>query len=329
MLGFAGECRLQLDDSGPACNTCWCPPDLPLSLTAAPRRPRLLRRHHRPAILRNGGVAAPVRVHCVWQCHQPQASFHALEQMRVTALCGAEPPAVKPTDLPPPPLLPRSARLMVRARDHGAGLYCDATTQQLAKHKARMRPRCYVQARQATHADTSCPPTPAPQAVYCPLEPVRVKGRTQPVDIFEVTSLHAEAAAAGRRPGLSPLGPHLLGQAPPLAEAAVAAVSTRLGRSGSGAVPGASAGGGGILDVLAQTQEAAAQQGGLGGSMLSLEPPAVAHGGAAPPSPMIGEPCLALLLAPSPAHGSAALCSSTAPSTSRWRRVLPTCSARR
>ena len=31
---------------------------------------------------------------------------------------------------------PCSARLMVRARDRGAEVYCDATTQQLAKHKA-------------------------------------------------------------------------------------------------------------------------------------------------------------------------------------------------
>lgn len=31
-----------------------------------------------------------------------------------------------------------SARLMVRARDRGAEVYCDATTQQLAKHKVRL-----------------------------------------------------------------------------------------------------------------------------------------------------------------------------------------------
>ncbi|KAL4458480.1 hypothetical protein ABPG75_013345 [Micractinium tetrahymenae] len=101
-----------------------------------------------------------------------------------------------------------SARLMVRARQRGAEVYCDATTQQLAKHKAR----------------------------YQQLEPVRVKGRQAPVDIFEVTSLHAEAT--GQRFALSPLGPQPLPPVPPAAEAAAAAVGAGLVRRGSGVLPG-------------------------------------------------------------------------------------------
>lgn len=75
------------------------------------------------------------------------------------------------------------------------------------------------------------------QARYQQLEPVRVKGRQAPVDIFEVTSLHAEAT--GQRFALSPLGPQPLRPVPPAAEAAAAAVGAGFVRRGSGALTGA------------------------------------------------------------------------------------------
>lgn len=75
------------------------------------------------------------------------------------------------------------------------------------------------------------------KARYQQLEAVRVKGRQTPVDIFEVTSLHAEAT--GQRFALSPLGPQPLPPVPPAAKAAAAAVGAGLVRRGSGALPGA------------------------------------------------------------------------------------------
>jgi hypothetical protein len=75
------------------------------------------------------------------------------------------------------------------------------------------------------------------QAVYQQLDAVRVKGRQLPLDIYEVTSLHADAISAGQRPILSPLGPQSLAQAPSIVamQAAAVAAAAGLGRGGSGA----------------------------------------------------------------------------------------------
>ncbi len=134
-------------------------------------------------------------------------------------------------------------------------MYCDATTQQLAKHKVRTGAQASVLlptiaprvAHRAACSDQrlqalSCWPrpslaNPAMQARYQQLEPVRVKGRQAPMDIFEVTSLHAEAT--GQRFALSPLGPQPLRPVPPAAEAAAAALGAGFMRRGSGALIGA------------------------------------------------------------------------------------------
>lgn len=75
------------------------------------------------------------------------------------------------------------------------------------------------------------------QALYQQLDAVRVKGRQLPVDIYEVTSLHADATSAGQRVVLSPLGPHSLAQVPSIVaiQAAAVAAAAGLSRGGSGA----------------------------------------------------------------------------------------------
>ena len=75
------------------------------------------------------------------------------------------------------------------------------------------------------------------QALYQQLDAVRVKGRQLPVDIYEVTSLHADATSAGQRVVLSPLGPHSLAQAPSIVamQAAAVAAAAGLSRGASGA----------------------------------------------------------------------------------------------
>lgn len=73
--------------------------------------------------------------------------------------------------------------------------------------------------------------------MYQRLDPVRVKGRQLPVDIFEVTSLHAEGRPGARAAAaLSPLGPQPLAPPPALAEAAAAAAAGGLGSASTGAV---------------------------------------------------------------------------------------------
>lgn len=110
---------------------------------------------------------------------------------------------------------------MVRARDQAADVYCDSTTQQLAKNKA----------------------------LYCLLDPVRFKGRQHPIDVYQVASLDSDSAlvaaaggATGKQRGQSPLGAQLLAPPPPVAEAAAAAAAaglsaSRSAREGSGFVP--------------------------------------------------------------------------------------------
>jgi hypothetical protein len=107
---------------------------------------------------------------------------------------------------------------MVRARDQAADVYCDSTTQQLAKNKA----------------------------LYCLLDPVRFKGRQHPIDVYQVASLDSDSAlvaaaggATGKQRGQSPLGAQLLAPPPPVAEAAAAAglSASRSAREGSGFVP--------------------------------------------------------------------------------------------
>ena len=98
---------------------------------------------------------------------------------------------------------------------------------------------CFDRAQAALHPFPLLASPPL-QAVYQQLDPVRVKGRQLPVDIYEVTSLHAEALAAGQRPGLSPLLPTPLQRGlPPVAEAAAAVAAARLSRQGSAAGPAA------------------------------------------------------------------------------------------
>lgn len=79
--------------------------------------------------------------------------------------------------------------------------------------------------------------------MYRQLDPVRVKGRQLPVDIFEVTSLHAEAAG-GKHPTLSPLGPPPLSLLPDAKASAPAAAARGLSHGGSAslAVSGESVG---------------------------------------------------------------------------------------
>jgi hypothetical protein len=98
---------------------------------------------------------------------------------------------------------------MVRARDMNADVYCDVTTQQLAKGKA----------------------------VYRQLKPVQVKGRQQPVEVFEVSSLDSEATVGRASLLQSPLGAKPLAPAPAVAAAAAAEAAVGLhearGRRGS------------------------------------------------------------------------------------------------
>lgn len=153
---------------------------------------------------------------------------------------------------------------------------------------------------------TRFPPSPPLQAVYQQLDAVRVKGRQLPVDIYEVTSLHAEALAAGQRPGLSPLLPTPLQRGlPPVAEAAAAVAAARLSRQGSAAgaaaVPPPAEG---SLEALAaglatgaQAASAGPQQAQQGDSgamlsmsdrLLSIASTAAAPVGLLPHTPMIG-----------------------------------------
>ncbi len=138
---------------------------------------------------------------------------------------------------------------------------------------------------------------------------MRVKGRQLPVDIFEVTSLHAEALASGQRPGLSPLLSALPQRSlPPAVEAAAAAAAAHLSRQGSAI--GAAAGPApaeGSLEALAadlahgaqatavgpqQAQQAQQGSGGtllsMGDRLLSIASTAAAPVGLLPHTPMIG-----------------------------------------
>lgn len=144
------------------------------------------------------------------------------------------------------------------------------------------------------------------QAVYQQLDPVRVKGRQLPVDIFEVTSLHAEALASGQRPGLSPLLSSLPPRGlPPAVEAAAAAAAVHLSRQGSAVGPAAAPPPAeGSLEALAadltrNTQAGGAepqqaQQGGsstllsMGDRLMSVASTAAAPVGLLPHTPMIG-----------------------------------------
>ena len=217
---------------------------------------------------------------------------------------------------------------MVRARDRFADVYCDATTQQLAKNKVRtscgssphlprrldiLLPHGH---RQLTlQQPTCCHPV---QAVYRQLDAVRVKGRQQPVEIFEVASLDSEGATApGQRLLHSPLGPQPLPAVPPVAAAAAVAAAAglteaRSRRSSFAPSPqqrlsGAVLGSGGALESLAsalapqllqlqpqaeELPQAPTAQGsdslGLGDRLLSIASTAAAPIKLAPNAPMIG-----------------------------------------
>lgn len=144
------------------------------------------------------------------------------------------------------------------------------------------------------------------QAVYQQLDPVRVKGRQLPVEIFEVTSLHAEALASGQRPGLSPLLSSLPPRGlPPAVEAAAAAAAAHLSRQGSAVGPAAAPPPAeGRLEALAAdltrnaqaccVEPQQAQQRGsgtllnMGDRLMSVASTAAAPVGLMPHTPMIG-----------------------------------------
>ena len=147
--------------------------------------------------------------------------------------------------------------------------------------------------------------------MYRQLDPVRVKGRQLPVDIFEVASLHAEALAAGQRPGLSPLLPATLPRGlPPGAQAAATTAGARLSRQGSavGAAPGAPPAEGSLEALAAGLTSQQAQQAqqaqqtrpadvdpllGMGDRLLSIASTAAAPISLLPHTPMIGAPARA------------------------------------